>query len=226
MIRQFRFSIRVLLAIVLLTASFFAGMAVDKRETDDLRNALKVEQESSSKTTSIMRKLGEELMEAKHRIKELDGREGVVAVSSDDLESGKVVVIGRLGSPLKTLLTIRGTWQRNRMSKDYGPSFHVTHVNGKALDKPVIFYQVLVHVSYPRPWDEHDESKNRPEPCAGQSWEIRAYETGGFVDSPGEYKEELGKLLPYLEEATVWRNFKVELHGVMQRESGGAPPRH
>lgn len=74
-----------------------------------------------------------------------------------------------------------------------------------------------VHVSYPRPWDEFDESKNRPQPSFGQRWEIRAYETGGFVDSPGEYKEELGELFPYLEQATVWRNFKVELHGVMRR---------
>jgi hypothetical protein len=150
------------------------------------------------------------------------GPEDVVRVSADDLESGKVVVIGHLGSPLKTLLTIRGTWQHNRMSKDYGPSFDVTHVNGKALDKPVIFDRVLVHVSYPRPWDEEDESKNSPTPSNGQSWEIRAYETGGFVDSPAEYKKELGMRLPYLEQATVWRNFKVELHGVMRRPNAHA----
>jgi hypothetical protein len=151
------------------------------------------------------------------------GPEDVVRVSADDLDSGKVVVIGHLGSPLKTMLTIRGTWQHARSSKDSGPLFHVTYVNGKALDKPVIFHRAIVHVRYPRPWDKDDESKNGPTPSAGQSWEIRAYETGGFSGSPEEYQKELRRELPYLEAVPVWwRSFQVELHGVMQRPDARA----
>ncbi|HET6882890.1 MAG TPA: hypothetical protein VFI31_22165, partial [Pirellulales bacterium] len=219
-------SIRVLLAIVLATASFFAGMAVTMREANDLRSALRAEQESNAKTGSIMRQLAEELVGAKKRIKELEGREHVASVSADDLDSGKAVVIGSLGSPLKTMLNIRGTWQRRQSPKDSGPSFQVTHVNEKALDEPVVFHQSVVHARYPRPpWDKDDESKKSPPPSAGQTWEMRAYETGEFFDSPPEYEKELGMLLPYMEQAQPWRNFKVELHGIMQRTNWDVPSR-
>lgn len=224
--RRFQFSIRFLLAIVLLAASFFAGMAVNKREANDLRSALMVEQVSNAKTERVMRHLTKELMDAKNRIKELEGREHVATVSADDLDSGEAVVIGRLGSPLKTMLNVRGTWQRGRSPKDRGPSFHVTHVNEKALDEPVIYYESVVHVRYPRPpWDKDDESKKSPPPSAGQTWEMRAYETGEFFDSPPEYEKELGMLLPYMEQAQPWRNFKVELHGIMQRTNWDVPSR-
>jgi hypothetical protein len=37
--------------------------------------------------------------------------ESVAKISADDLDSGRVVVIGRLGTPMKTMKTVRGTWQ-------------------------------------------------------------------------------------------------------------------
>src|SRR5260370_29323809 len=70
--------------------------------------------------------------------------EGIVKISADDLASGKVVVIGRLGAPLKTMITVRGTWQHPPRAaqpvKDFGLRFHVTHVNGSALTEPVDFH--------------------------------------------------------------------------------------
>lgn len=80
-----------------------------------------------------------------------------------------MVVIGRLGHPLETMLAIRGTWQRGRSPKDSGASFHVTHVNGKAIAEPVVFHQTLVQAR-----DKDDDRETYPTPPIGQSWEIRA----------------------------------------------------
>lgn len=197
MTRQLPFSVRTLLAIVLLAGSFFAGMAV-----------------SIVKTASTMRQLATDLRRAQKRINEL---EDVVAVSVDGLDSGKVVVIGRLGSPLETMLTIRGTWKQSRMAKDSGPVFHVTHVNGKAFDEPVIFHRTLVRVRFSFAFDKNDSRNDGPTPSAGQSWEIRAYETGGFSGNPAEYQKELSGL-PYRQAVTPWwRHFQTDLRGIMQK---------
>lgn len=74
MTRQFQFTIRVLLVIVLMVASFLAGMAVIQREASDLRSALKIEQESHHKAEIVMRGVATELIEAKSRIRELEGK--------------------------------------------------------------------------------------------------------------------------------------------------------
>lgn len=192
MTQHVRFSIQLVLAVALMTGSFFAGMAV-----------------SIANTASIMRQLAVELGEAQKRIAELEDHEKVVPVSADDLDSGTMVVIGRLGRPLNTMLTIRGVWDWSRMPKDSGLVFRVTHVNGEALDEPVIFHQTLVHVRH-----RGDKLENDPVSSIAQSWEIRAYETGGFSGNPAEYQMELSGL-PYVEAEPAWsRNFQTELHGI------------
>lgn len=82
MARYLPFSIRALIAIVLLAGSFAAGMSV-----------------SNLKTAAIMRQLATELGQAQQRIKELEGHDHGVKISAEDLDAGKVAVIGRLGSP-------------------------------------------------------------------------------------------------------------------------------
>lgn len=206
MTSRFSSLVRALLATVLLAGSFFAGMAV-----------------SVVKTASIMRQLAMEIREAQKRIKEL---EDVVTVSADDLDSGKVVVIGRLGSPLETMLTIRGTWRQSRMAKDSGLVFHVTHVNGKALDEPVLFHRTLMHVTYPFVSDQDGSREDGPTPSAGEQWEIRAYETGRFSGNPGAYQKELTGFAYIQAVPAWWRHFQTDLHGIMQKGGGDAPDRH
>lgn len=110
------------------------------------------------------------------------------------------------------------------MAKDSGLVFHVTQVNGKAFDEPVLFHRTLVHVRFSRDVEKYDSREDGPSPSAGQSWKIRAYESGGFSGNPGGYQKELSGL-PYVEAAPVWwRHFQTDLHGIMQR--GNSRPRH
>lgn len=147
----------------------------------------------------------------------------IVKVSADDLASGKAIVIGRLGIPLKTMMTVRGIWMYKppgefpRKPTRY-PPFHVTHVNGKKLEKPVEFYGDLVHVTYPLPWDDSDKESKEPTPSDGDIWELRVYETGKFRLRPPEFATELGEPPDSLYSLPEWESpFLVELHGIMQR---------
>jgi hypothetical protein len=148
--------------------------------------------------------------------------EAVAKVTADDLASGKVVVVGRLGIPLKTMMTIRGVWKYpprgKHPTKTFELSFHVTHVNDHALDEPITFYRAVVHVTYPLPREGGDKKNAEPTPSEGDVWEIRAYETGGFRWRPAEFAKELGAPP---DESSAWAEwespFLVELHGIMQR---------
>lgn len=98
------------------------------------------------------------------------------------------------------------------MAKDSGLVFRVTHVNGKAFDEPVIFHRSLVHVR-----EKYDSREDGPTPSVGQSWEIRAYETGGFTGNPAGYQKELSGL-PYVEAVPAWwRHFQTDVHGIIHR---------
>lgn len=195
MAKYFPFIIRAIIAIVLLAGSFIAGMSV-----------------SIFNTAAITRQLTTELGQAQRHIKELEGHDQDVTIAADDLDSGKAVVIGRLGSPLETMLTIRGTWKQSRMAKDSGLVFHVTHVNGKAFDEPVIFHRSLVHMR-----EEYDSREDGLTPSVGQSWEIRAFETGGFSGNPGGYQKEISGL-PFVEAVPAWwRHFQTHVHGIIPR---------
>ncbi len=65
--------------------------------------------------------------------------EPTTLVSVEDIGK-KVALIGRLGQPLGTTMEVKGTWRMPDIRvKDYSPRFTVSHVNGKALKKPVEF---------------------------------------------------------------------------------------
>jgi hypothetical protein len=141
------------------------------------------------------------------------------SVTAADLSSGTVAVTGNLGIPLKTMATVRGTWRYSEgPTKERGPWFLVTNVNGKALNQLVEFHRGSVHVEYPSPNGESGASKKVPTPSDEDTWELRAYEIGAFHAPPVAYYEETGRGDKKLVQRAVWdRNFLTELHGIMPR---------
>lgn len=134
-----------------------------------------------------------------------DDSPAVEKISVDDLASGKAVVIGRLGVPLMTTVTIRGTWHRPApLSKDYSPRFHIEEVDGKKLDEPVRFHQGVVSVS--RDYREQSQGKAL-KPRDGETWELIARESGHFHFEPD----------PTMQQA-IWSagRFHTELSGVLR----------
>jgi hypothetical protein len=153
-------------------------------------------------------------------------------VTAADLASGKVVVIGRLGVPLKTMTTVRGTWQypnRGTVRQALKPSnikFDVTHVNGKKLENSVQFDRALVYVEYPLDGDDSDSNRNVPTPVEGDTWEIRAYETGAFRGRPDEFAKALGAPPDNSRSGPDWGSpFLVEVHGILQRPATPGKPK-
>lgn len=97
-------------------------------------------------------------------------------------------IIGYLGYPLGEIIDVRGQWDaRPFNAKIEGPTFRVTHVNGRQLDEPVKFDVERIRKVHP--------SENRdpmPEPVAGDIWEMRGTEIGG-QGLPGRvYREAYG----------------------------------
>jgi hypothetical protein len=93
----------------------------------------------------------------------------------------RVQIIGRLGHPLGTFVTLRGTWRfPKEWAKDMAASFTVSSVDGKLLREPVefvapeFFHPVMRHVQ------EIPEDVERGE----EFWEVRGYETGEFLGTP------------------------------------------
>lgn len=111
-------------------------------------------------------------------------------ISADDLSSGKIVVIGRLGLPLRQMMTIRGTWDYpeqvpGRVLKIHELRFRVSHVDGKKLAKPLDFDKDLVQVT-------KIGDRNSLQPSQGEEWEFRGFETGSFRARPQQYYLETG----------------------------------
>ncbi len=103
-----------------------------------------------------------------------------------DRTGGAVVLHGRLGCPLREMVTVLGTWVEHieqRSKPDTWLRFRATHVNGKPLDQPVHFHPYDVTIV--------QKSGAEPEPAKGQRWELRAYETWPNRDHPAEYWKEL-----------------------------------
>jgi hypothetical protein len=143
-------------------------------------------------------------------------REPPVEVSADDLESGNVIVIGRLGIPLMTMATVRGTWEHphgEHPAKDGSPTLHVTHVDGRPVEKPVEFHWGLIEMT--------GRTVDRSTVETGDVWEFRAFETGRFRQSPAEYAKamHLGA-----RQAAVWNRgtFLTELKGLLPRRAAPA----
>lgn len=140
-----------------------------------------------------------------HPVSAVDDPPAVRRISADELTSGKAVVIGRLGVPLMTAVTIRGTWHRPApLSKDNDLRFHVEEVDGKALDEPVRFYQAVVSIS--KDYREQSEGKLL-KPRDGETWELIVEELGRFHPQPD----------PTVQQA-IWSAgcFHTELSGVLR----------
>lgn len=140
--------------------------------------------------------------------------EDKTTVAAEDLATGKVVVIGRLGLPLRTMMTVRGTWRHLDRSKgepkEDALRLHVTHVDGKPLGAPVEFGIDEVRV---RTRAEFGGSERSASAVDKAELELRAYEIGQFHGAPGAYWRELGS--PLTPAASVYsRPFMTELHGL------------
>ena len=100
-----------------------------------------------------------------------------------------VSVLGRLGSSLRSVVSVSGGW----VELTEGPSkpgsslwFRVVEVNGKRLDKPVEFRGLDVEVL--------EKGGKTIKPAKGEKWELRAYETWPDYGHPSDFIEELGHL--------------------------------
>ena len=97
----------------------------------------------------------------------------------------RVQIIGRLGQPLGQLVTIRGRWTAPYPSKPAQPVFFlVSQMSGRLLDPPTKFDDVEPV------WRKNAGFTKR---AAGEEWELRGVETGGFVGFSDKVWEELGQ---------------------------------
>ena len=102
----------------------------------------------------------------------------VVTVDYKDIPK-RVKIIGKLGYPLTTIVSVRGTWVDGPVGpKPRAPFFVVTHINGKAMNSPAEFDFVETAGI--------EGDKDFEERVAGEQWEIHGWETGGFVGLPTE----------------------------------------
>lgn len=95
----------------------------------------------------------------------------VLAVRADEIGT-RVQILGRLGKPMGTMMSVHGVWQRRvgREKPAAGLEFHATEVDNRRLPQPVVFLPELVVV--------HRSVNIVPE--EGAVWELRAFETGRF----------------------------------------------
>jgi hypothetical protein len=123
----------------------------------------------------------------------------------------KVILVGRLKSPLATLMTVNGKWSIPQGSvRDSSPRFTVSHVDGVKLDKPVEFNIAQVDVTFEnlQPRQSAIPKFEDWQSLDGVSWTLQAYETGRFRLTPqlktGYYQS------PYW-----YETFTTELVGVL-----------
>ncbi|WP_404308187.1 hypothetical protein [Neorhodopirellula lusitana] len=110
-------------------------------------------------------------------------------VSVDDLDQS-IVLVGRLGHPLGTMLTLYGTWgypdQSGGTTKDFSLELTIHTVNGKRLAKRLTLKTGAVHVIDKSGTSQIPPHKMHKE-LDGVAWSLRAYETGRFTVMPDEY---------------------------------------
>lgn len=118
-----------------------------------------------------------------------DGDATVRSVDVRDIGTG-VELIGRLGYPLGTFVTVDGTWrfpdQSKGATKDYSLRFIIHRVNDKPLATPVPIDIDRVSVTDQRGSSFIPPHKDHAK-LDGVSWKLRAYETGRFTVVPKEY---------------------------------------
>lgn len=144
--------------------------------------------------------------------------DGKIAVSVEEI--GKTAdLIGRLGKPLGTMVTIKGKWALpNRAVKSYSLRFTVTEVNGAQLEKPLEFDIAQIIAVDSRGKSIMPKSENCRK-VDGQTWTLKAYETGRFHITPPEYDKAIG-IVPGSRgaEPYYFDTFTSEIVGVLQPE--------
>lgn len=111
-----------------------------------------------------------------------------ITIRADEI-GRSVSVLGKLGSPLRSVVSVSGIW----VELTEGPAkpgsslwFRVVEVGGKRLDKPIEFRGLDLEVL--------DKDGKAMEPAKGEQWELRAYETWPDYGHPSDFVEELGHL--------------------------------
>ena len=111
-----------------------------------------------------------------------DELQNKISVNAADIGK-KVQIIGRLGKPMGTLMSLRGQWcMPSKSPKPASLEFHVTHLDGKPLPGDVVFYRQVVTATNLKNQTEHE--------AEGVVWEMRAFEEGRFVNLKERHWEE------------------------------------
>jgi len=115
-------------------------------------------------------------------------------------------IVGRLGHPLGSLVTVRGQWISPGTNLKDRLQFHVMLVNGKQPAEPIELDEMQVEKIFPlhkagrktkpgESWDwrfDWRESESPPVPKDGETWEMMGVETGAFEDYSAEAWKEIG----------------------------------
>lgn len=143
--------------------------------------------------------------------------DGKLQISVDDL--GKTAeLVGRLGQPLGTWVTIKGKWALpDSREKPSGLKFTVTHVSGTKLGRPAEFDVSLVEVVDRRGNDVTPKWEDRNK-FDGQTWTLKGYETGEFHIRPPEYYREIGSDPGLMAKPDFLRAFTSRIDGILQPE--------
>lgn len=142
-----------------------------------------------------------------------DSTPPVTKINVDDI-GVKATLIGRLGKPLGTMVTVKGKWSYpDGRVKDYSLRFAVSHVNDEKLDEPVEFNiaQVIIKDRRGRNMIPNGEVRKQLD---GRTWTLKAFETGRIHITPPEYYTAIGlgpSQTPYWASA-----FTSEVIGVLQ----------
>jgi hypothetical protein len=147
----------------------------------------------------------------------------MVSVRAQDI-SKTVQIIGRLGQPLGSLVTIRGIWVDPGLAKDRSLYFHVSHVNGKELAEKVKLMRGQISAIYStadrcrgrgpkpgEPWDWKYDFHGRtppPERREGAEWELLGTEMGFFDEYSPEVHQEIRS---YLVQSPLYRHGFVSI---------------
>lgn len=125
-------------------------------------------------------------------------------------ELGKsVTLVGVLGKPLAQMMSVRGSWAYpNYTAKDNSLRFTVTHVDGRQLSEPVVFYAAQVEAV--------NGNREPVRPRDGAVWTLRAYEWGEYLRKPNEYWNEFAGGVAAGEPAWQASPFVSRLQGVLQ----------
>lgn len=142
---------------------------------------------------------------------------GKMQISVEEL--GKTAdLIGRLGKPLGTWVTIKGKWALpDSREKPSGLKFTVTHVSGTKLGRPAEFDVSLVEVVDRRGNDVTPKWEDRNN-FDGQTWTLKGYETGEFHIRPPEYYREIGSDPGLMAKPDFLRAFTSRIDGVLNAE--------